>query len=147
MAHRAGSFMARIGKAYKWVRPLALTLLLLLLTTSCALAPGREGMAAGGAARPDTPSTDRPKSGDVKMMGGTEYIYGKNVRWPTMAGEPEYVWIRKDQYASRPFDSLTEGLSGSIEDRKKMEELRARIEHLEREMKKLDDAGGAQEKR
>ncbi len=76
-----------------------------------------------------------------------EYIYGKNVRWPTLPGEPEYVWVRKDQYASRAFDSLRDALSEQSDDRREIEELERRIERLEREIKRLDDAPGAPERR
>ena len=76
-------------------------------------------------------------------MDGVEYIYGKNVRWPTLPGEPEYVWVRKDQYASRAFDSLMDALSERSDDKKEIEELTGRIERLEREIKRLDDAPGA----
>ena len=40
------------------------------------------------------------------MVNGVEYIYGKNRRWPSLAGVPGYVWIRKDQYSPGVFESV-----------------------------------------
>ncbi len=122
--------------------------LLLSIVFSCALPPRQENSADPGEAHADAIARDHnPQPGDLKTMGGVEYIYGKNVRWPTMPGEPEYVWVRKDQYASRAFDSLKEALSERQNDGKEIEQLQRRIERLEREIKRLDDAPGAPERR
>ncbi len=123
--------------------PLA-AVFLLSIVTCCALPARQEGSAGPGKAGSEANARDRkPQYGDLKTVDGVEYIYGKNVRWPTLPGEPEYVWVRKDQYASRAFDSLMDALSERSDDKKEIEELTGRIERLEREIKRLDDAPGA----
>jgi hypothetical protein len=39
-----------------------------------------------------------PKPGDIKVIDSVEYIYARNNRYMLSPYEPEYVWIRKDQY-------------------------------------------------
>jgi hypothetical protein len=46
-----------------------------------------------------------PQLGDTRINGGVEYIYGKNVRYMVNPGEPEYVWVRRDQYSPDASDA------------------------------------------
>lgn len=39
-----------------------------------------------------------PKPGDIKVIDSVEYIYARNRRYMLNPYEPEYVWVRKDQY-------------------------------------------------
>ena len=43
-----------------------------------------------------------PQPGDMKLMGGVEYVYARNRRFNTTPYEPEYVWYRKRAFP-RPF--------------------------------------------
>ena len=127
---------------------LFVTLLMLSILPSCALTSKQENSAGVEKARTEVDRQDlRPKLGDVKTVDGVEYIYGKNVRWPTMPGQPEYIWIRKDQYSSGLFDSLNEALSNQAEDKKGIEELERRLDPLEEEVLRVDENPGDQEKR
>ena len=121
----------------RWIVPI-FPVLLLCITFSCALTTSNQNGADTGKA--DTEAVKKPSPGDVKIVDGVEFIYGKNVRWPTLPSEPEYVWIRKDQYASRPFDSLGEAFSEQAKDKKEIEDLQKRLDRLEREIKGLDNA-------
>ncbi len=71
-----------------------------------------------------------PKPGDVKVLDGVEYIYTRNRRFQLTPHEPEYVWLRKDQYSPGIFESLTEG------GKKERQELERRMAKLEEELKK-----------
>jgi hypothetical protein len=71
-----------------------------------------------------------PKPGDVKVVDGVEYIYTRNRRFQLTPHEPEYVWLRKDQYSPGIFESLTEG------GKKERQELEKRMAKLEEELKK-----------
>ncbi len=127
---------------------LFVTLLMLPILPSCALTSKQENSAGVEKARTEVDRQEpRPKLGDVKTVDGVEYVYGKNVRWPTLLGEPEYIWIRKDQYSSGLFDSLNEALSDQTEDEKAIEELRGRLDRLEEKINRVDENSGDQEKR
>ena len=78
-----------------------------------------------------------PNPGTIKSVDGVEYIYGKNRRFRNLPEEPEYVWIRKDQYRPRPFDALQDSLSNSADNRKEIEDLEKRIARLEAEIRGL----------
>lgn len=73
-----------------------------------------------------------PKPGDIKVIDGVEYIYVRNRRFTLSPDEPEYIWVRKDQY--RP--GLADALSGIFTDRQERRELERRIAKLEEELKK-----------
>jgi uncharacterized protein YpmB len=145
MRHRITFFIAHNLRTVRRIACIPLgAVLLLSIVTCCALPLRQESSADPGKAQGEANARDRkPQYGDLKIVDGVEYIYGKNVRWPTMPMEPEYVWVRKDQYASRAFDSLLDALSERSDDKKEIEELTGRIERLEREIKRLDDAPGA----
>ena len=70
------------------------------------------------------------KPGDIKVIDGIEYIYARNKRYMLTPDEPEYVWVRKDQYSPGLGEAL---LGGSKKDREEMEK---RIARLEAELKK-----------
>ncbi len=46
-----------------------------------------------------------PRPGDTRVIDGVEYIYGKNVRYMVDPGEPEYLWVRRDQYSPDTFEA------------------------------------------
>lgn len=83
-----------------------------------------------------------PEPGDLKMVDNVEYIYGKNRRFRSLPGEPEYVWVRKDQYGPRPFDSLKEALSRPPAEWEEIEKLERRISMLEAEIGRLQGTAG-----
>ncbi|HAR96753.1 MAG TPA: hypothetical protein DCR97_12455 [Deltaproteobacteria bacterium] len=74
-----------------------------------------------------------PKPGDIKVIDGVEYIYARNRRYMLTPYEPEYVWIRKDEYSPGMFEALAKNLSGNEKERKQLEE---RIAKLEEDLKK-----------
>ncbi|MCX5811642.1 MAG: hypothetical protein NT178_03755 [Proteobacteria bacterium] len=78
-------------------------------------------------------STQKP--GDIKVIDGVEYIYASNRRFMLTPYEPEYVWVRKDQYAPRFGEALTSG-GGGATGKKEREETEKRIGKLEEELKK-----------
>ncbi|OPY71013.1 MAG: hypothetical protein A4E57_00014 [Syntrophorhabdaceae bacterium PtaU1.Bin034] len=110
-------------------------LVLVLLLVSCSMPFGKKKAEA-----PATPQKSEKgekvqeteaKPGDVKLVDGVEYIYAKNRRFQLTPYEPEYLWIRKDQYSPGLFESITAG-SG----KKEREELERRMAKLEEELKK-----------
>ena len=74
-----------------------------------------------------------PKPGDINVVDGVEYIYAKNRRYMSTPYEPEYIWIRKDQYSPGLFDSLRSRSPAPTKEEKEME---ARIAKLEEDLKK-----------
>jgi hypothetical protein len=77
-----------------------------------------------------------PRPGDTRVTDGVEYIYGKNVRYMASPGEPEYVWVRRDQYFPGPLDSSRSRTGMPTKEQK---ELTERVARLEEELK----TGGA----
>ncbi|MCS7280586.1 MAG: hypothetical protein NZ583_03025 [Desulfobacterota bacterium] len=75
---------------------------------------------------------EQPKPGDIKVIDGVEYIYVRNRRFALSPQEPEYIWVRRDQY--RP--GLADAISGAIAGRQERQELERRIAKLEEELKK-----------
>lgn len=75
---------------------------------------------------------DAPMPGDIKVIDGIEYIYAKNRRYMFTPYEPEYTWIRKDQYTPRMGESLLSGGTSA----KEKQELEKRLAKIEEEMKK-----------
>ena len=72
------------------------------------------------------------KPGDIKVVDGVEYIYASNRRYMFTADEPEYVWIRKDQYTPRMGENLLSGARTT----KERTETEKRIAKIEEELKK-----------
>ena len=128
-----------VGRGYEgnsrnriWVMVIAVCA---LLFTACS-GVGKEKLAEATAMPRKTEKVqEQPKPSDVKLINGVEYIYGRNRRWPTVQGEPEYVWIRKDQDSPGLLESLKQP---SATEEKEREDLKRRIERLEAELKKLD---------
>jgi signal peptidase I len=79
------------------------------------------------------PSKGEPKPGDINVIDGVEYIYAKNRRYMSTPYEPEYIWVRKDQYSPGLFDSLRSRSPAPTKEEKEME---ARIAKLEEDLKK-----------
>ncbi|MGD0235714.1 MAG: surface-adhesin E family protein [Syntrophorhabdales bacterium] len=77
-----------------------------------------------------------PQPGDTRVIGGVEYVYGKNVRYMVSSSEPEYVWVRRDQYSPGSLDSSR---SRTGTPTKEQQELAERIARLEEQLK----TGGA----
>jgi hypothetical protein len=74
-----------------------------------------------------------PTPGDIKTVDGVQYIYAKNRRFQLTPYEPEYLWVRKDEYSPGLFESLAES---DKEDKKARKELETRVTKLEEELKK-----------
>ncbi len=86
------------------------------------------------AQKTDIQELSEPKPGDIKVIDGIEYIYGRNVRYGYALNEPEYVWVRKDQYSPGIIQSMISSAFGtSKKEKTAMEE---RIAKLEAELKK-----------
>ncbi len=75
-----------------------------------------------------------PKPGDIKVIDGVDYIYARNRRYMLNPYEPEYVWIRKDQYSPGFGESIFS--SG----KKEKAEIDKRIAKLEEELRKKNIA-------
>jgi hypothetical protein len=73
-----------------------------------------------------------PQPGDIKVVDGAEYIYAGNRRYMLTPYEPEYVWVKKDQYVPR----LGENLLADKESEKARKALDNRISKLEEDLKK-----------
>jgi len=120
-----------------------IVIIVALLLTSCATnpfsskkdtgtpAPGSESKQAQ-TQKSARIGEDTPKPGDIKVIDGVEYIYARNRRFMFTPYEPEYIWIRKDQYTPGPGENLlTKGPST-----KEQQEMEKRLAKIEEEMKK-----------
>jgi len=120
----------------KWV-----ALLLLLFLASCSMWPFGSKKTSQTDTKKDTKTAkaesvqqkSEPKPGDINVVDGVEYIYAKNRRYMSTPYEPEYIWIRKDQYSPGLFDSLRSRSPAPTKEEKEME---ARIAKLEEDLKK-----------
>ncbi len=76
------------------------------------------------------------KPGDIKIVDGVEYIYVSNRRYMYTPYEPEYVWVRKDQYSPRMGEGLLTRKSETAAQKKERESMERRIAQLEEDLKK-----------
>jgi hypothetical protein len=77
---------------------------------------------------------EEPKPGDIKILDGVEYIYARNKKYMLTPYEPEYMWIRKDQYTPGLGETVASAFGGSS--KKDREELEGRLAKLEADYKK-----------
>jgi hypothetical protein len=120
-----------------------IVILVALFLSSCATNPFASKKDAGTPASGSEPKQaqtqksarigeDTPKPGDIKVIDSVEYIYARNRRFMFTPYEPEYIWIRKDQYTPGPGENLlTKGPST-----KEQQEMEKRLAKIEEEMKK-----------
>jgi len=106
-------------------------LLVLALLVSCGTPSGPNKGETGKTANVQQAA---PQPGDVRVEDGVEYIYAKNRRFGYTPDEPEFVWVRKDEYSPGILESLAARISGSG-DKKEREALEARIAKAEAELK------------
>jgi hypothetical protein len=107
------------------------------LLVSCSLPFGKKtAQAPTKTEKGDKIQDEKPKPGDIKMVDGVEYIYAKNRRFMLASYEPEYIWVRKDQYSPGLFESLADRVTGaSASSKKEREELEKRMAKLEADLK------------
>jgi hypothetical protein len=117
-----------------------LALLLVLLLASCSMwpfnskkSPDADTKGAAKTAAAQKVEESQPQPGDIRVVDGIEYIYAKNVRYMASPWEPQYVWIRKDQYSPGLFEGLRSTPTASTKEQKEMEQ---RIAKLEEDLKK-----------
>ncbi len=112
-----------------------LMLLLVLPLTSCSTPAGQKGPA--DAAKTGSGEKVRqadPAPGDVRLVNGIEYIYGRNSKFGISPDEPEYVWISRENYSPGRNGGLTSKPDPAWENERKA--LLERLEKLEAEVKK-----------
>ncbi len=113
-----------------------LIILLVCLLASCSLPFGKTKaqQAPVKTEKGDEVGDNQPKPGDIKVVEGVEYIYAKNRRFMVVPYEPEYIWIRKDQYSPGLFESLTDRGAGAA-NKQETQQLQQRMAKLEDELK------------
>ena len=125
-----------------------LILLVVLSLFSCSYIPfmGKKDTAAKTSKKEDTAASkdkedkgeradvSEPTPGDIKVLDGVEYIYTRNKKFMLTPYEPEYVWIRKDQYVPGLQETVSEAVSGT--NKKDKAELESRLAKLEEDAKK-----------
>lgn len=79
--------------------------------------------------------SDKPKPGDVRLVGGKEYIYAGNRKFGMSPEEPQYQWVPKDEYSPGVFDSVASRITGqSAADKKERAEIQQRMAKLEADL-------------
>jgi len=113
-------------------------LISIFLFFSCSSSPGKKPTkdtpAQQKAQKIEKVEESEPKPGDIKVIDGVDYIYTRNRRYMLNPYEPEYVWIRKDQYSPGFGESIFS--SG----KKEKAEIDKRIAKLEEELRKKNIA-------
>jgi hypothetical protein len=113
-----------------------LILLLVLGLVSCSSITGKKKteQPVRSAKGEKVQETGDPKPGDVMLVDGVEFIYARNRQFMNTPHDPEYMWIRKDQYSPGIFESLAGKVGGAS--KKEREELEKRMAKLEEDLKK-----------
>ena len=113
-----------------------LIILLVCLLASCSIPFGKKTPPpeATKTEKGEKIEDNKPRPGDIKMVDGVEYIYAKNIRFAQAPYEPEYVWVRKDQYTPSLFDKIT-GKGSEGMNKQERDELDKRMAKLENELK------------
>jgi len=114
---------------------LCLLLSFFLLFSCSSIFSKKKGKDTAATQKTEKVEDSEPKPGDIKVIEGVEYIYARNRRYMLTPNEPEYVWIRKDQYSPGIIQSLI-----SAAQTKENVELKNRISKLEEELKKRNIA-------
>ena len=131
----------------KHFEKIIILVLAVLLFTSCSHIPfAKENEATGkdrsgvteknGNKSAGNEEKQEPKPGDIKAIDGVDYIYARNRKYMLTPYEPEYVWIRKDQYSPGMGENLLSRGGMSAEDKKTREDMEKRIVKLEEELKR-----------
>ncbi len=125
-----------------------LVLFLIVLLASCSLPFGKK--AAKDTSQPTktekgeiVTGNDQPKPGDIRLVNGIEYIYARNRRFQLTPYEPEYQWVRKDDYSGGLFDSVTDKITGAGAAKKERAEMETRMAKLEESIKQRSAAAPA----
>ena len=72
-----------------------------------------------------------PKEGDRKVVGGVEYVYTRNNRYKSNPYEPEYIWIKKEDYLQSRDEIMRERIAA---ERREGDAMRKRLARLEKEI-------------
>ncbi len=111
-----------------------IVILLSLLLISCSSSAKKKGQVDEAQAYAEAAQKARqsgPLEGDVRVIDGLEYVYGKNVKYMTTPDEPLYVWVRRDLYSPSLIDTMP-ARAGRPIDAKEQSELEERLAKLER---------------
>jgi hypothetical protein len=72
-----------------------------------------------------------PLEGDVCVINGVEYVYGRNVKYMTTPAEPLYVWAPRNFYTPSFIDMLPGRVGRPTKTTKELTELEERLAKLE----------------
>jgi hypothetical protein len=74
-----------------------------------------------------------PLDGDIRVIDGVEYVYGRNVKYMSTPGEPLYVWVRRDLFSPSMGDTFPARAGSPTKAKEKdLTELQQRLAKLER---------------
>ena len=122
-----------------------LVLFLIVLLASCSWPfgkkPAKEAQPTKTEKGEIVAASDQPKPGDVRLINGIEYIYARNRRYQLTPYEPEYEWVRRDDYAPGLFDSVSDKITGGSAAKKDRAEMETRMAKLEESIKQRQAAG------
>lgn len=72
-----------------------------------------------------------PLPGDVRVIDGTEWVYGRNVKYMSGPAEPLYVWMPRELYTPSLTDTMPGRVGYPVKRDKEMIELEERLARLE----------------
>jgi hypothetical protein len=72
-----------------------------------------------------------PLDGDVSVINGVEYVYGRNTRYMTTPTEPLYVWAPRYLYSPSYIDTIPGRVGSPTKGTKETAELEERLARLE----------------
>ncbi len=72
-----------------------------------------------------------PSEGDRKVVSGVEYVYTRNNRYKSDPYQPEFIWLKKDDYLQSRDQAIKERMAL---EKKETDELRKRLAQLEQKV-------------
>lgn len=72
-----------------------------------------------------------PLEGDVRVIDGVEWVYGRNVKYMSSPAEPLYVWVPRELYTPSMTDTIPGRVGYPVKRDKEMMELEERLARLE----------------
>jgi len=125
------------SRAPSWLRGSLCTLTILFLTFSllcCSTAKKSESPEQLMLDATDARKTG-PLPGDVRVINGVEWVYGRNVKYMDSAAQPLYVWLPREYYTPSTSDTMPGRVGYPTKKTKETLALEERLAKLEAQMR------------
>ena len=72
-----------------------------------------------------------PLEGDVRVIDGREYVYGKNIKYGDTAFGPFYLWVPREIYTPSLIDTLPGRIGYPVAGNQELSDIEERVSRLE----------------